>query len=98
MRLARTELFGMGIALGLLAIPAWMLLACVLIPLAPSVEWPKNVGLAGLGVPIVAGGTVLYRKTDARSLTWLLLGRLLIASIGGMVLALLTFVVGVPLG
>ncbi|MBY4726276.1 MULTISPECIES: hypothetical protein [Burkholderia] len=98
MRLARTELFGMGIALGLLAIPAWMLLACVLIPLAPSAEWPKNVGLAGLGVPIVAGGTFLYRKTDARSLTWLLLGWLLIASIGGMVLALLTFVVGVPLG
>ncbi|MCI3970359.1 hypothetical protein CFB34_015125 [Burkholderia sp. HI4860] len=44
------------------------------------------------------GRTFLYRKTDARSLTWLLLGWLLIASIGGMVLALLTFVVGVPLG
>ena len=53
---------------------------------------------AGLGVPIVAGGTFLYRKTDARSLMWLLPGWLLIASIGAMILALLTFVVGVPLG
>ncbi|HDR9483456.1 TPA: hypothetical protein QDC20_007749 [Burkholderia aenigmatica] len=98
MKLARTELFGMGIALGLLAIPAWMLLEGMLIPLAPLAEWPKNVALAGLGMPIVAGGTFLYRKTDARSLMWLLLGWLLIASIGGMILALLTFVVGVPLG
>ena len=55
-------------------------------------------GFAGLGVPIVAGGTFLYRKTDARSLMWLLPGWLLIASIGAMILALLTFVVGVPLG
>ncbi|VWD25590.1 hypothetical protein BLA50215_04262 [Burkholderia lata] len=88
----------MGIALGLLAIPAWMLLACILIPLAPSAEWPKNVGLAGLGVPIVAGGTFLYRKSGARALAWLLLGWLLIASIAGMYLAVLAFIVGVPLG
>ncbi|OXI61758.1 hypothetical protein AB9075_07430 [Burkholderia thailandensis] len=98
MKLGRTELFGMGVALGLLAVPAWMLLACILIPLAPSAEWPKNVGLAGLGVPIVAGGTFLYRKSGRRPLMWLLLGWLLIASVGGMVPALLTFVVGVPLG
>ncbi|UJH72240.1 hypothetical protein L0U95_10410 [Burkholderia cenocepacia] len=93
MKLGRTELFGMGVALGLLAVPAWMLLACILIPLAPSAEWPKNVGLAGLGVPIVAGGTFLYRKSGRRPLMWLL-----IASVGGMVPALLTFVVGVPPG
>ncbi|KVK86125.1 hypothetical protein WS90_07515 [Burkholderia cepacia] len=98
MKLGRTELFGLGIALGLLAVPAWVLLACILIPLAPSAEWPKNVGLAGLGVPIAAGGTLLYRKSGARPLMWLLLGWLLIASVGGMVPALLTFVVGVPLG
>ena len=82
----------MGIALGLLAIPAWMLLACMLIPLAPSAEWPKNVGLAGLGVPIVVGGTFLYRKSGGRPLMWLLLGWLLIASIGGMVLGLLVLI------
>ncbi|KVL04455.1 hypothetical protein [Burkholderia cepacia] len=98
MKLGRTELFGMNIALRLLAVPAWVLLACILIPLAPSAEWPKNVGLAGLGVPFVAGGTLLYRKSGARPLMWLLLGWLLIASVGGMVPALLTFVVGVPLG
>ncbi|MBY4800839.1 hypothetical protein [Burkholderia cepacia] len=98
MKLGRTELFGMGVALGLLAIPAWVLLACVLIPLAPSAEWPKNVGLAGLGVPIVAGGTLLYRKSGTQPLMWLLLGWLLIASIGGMVLAVLALVGGVPRG
>lgn len=38
MKLGRTELFGMGLALGLLAVPAWVLLACILIPLAPSAE------------------------------------------------------------
>jgi hypothetical protein len=98
MKLARTELFGMGIALGLLAVPAWMLLACMLIPLAPSAEWPKNVGLAGLGVPIVAGGTFLYRKSGARPLVWLLLGWLLFASLAGMVLAFLIYLGGAPRG
>lgn len=98
MKLGKTELFGMGIALGLLAVPAWMLLACILIPLAPSAEWPKNVGLAGLGVPIVAGGTFLYRKSGARPLMWLLLGWLLIASIAGMYLGLLVLIGPVPRG
>ncbi|VWC35245.1 hypothetical protein BLA14095_06553 [Burkholderia lata] len=85
----------MGVALGLLAVTAWVLLACMVIPLAPSAEWPKNVGL---GVPIVAGGTFLYRKGGARPLRWRLLGRLLIASIGGMVLGVLTLVGGAPRG
>ncbi|VWB63358.1 hypothetical protein BLA15945_02988 [Burkholderia lata] len=83
---------------GLLAVTAWVLLACILIPLAPSAEWPKNVGLAGLGVSIVAGGTFLYRKGGARPLRWRLLGRLLIASIGGMAPGVLTLVGGAPRG
>jgi len=74
MKPGRTELFGMGVALGLLAVPAWVLLACILIPLAPSAEWPKNVGLSGPGVPIVAGGTLLYREGGARPPRWRLLG------------------------
>jgi hypothetical protein len=98
MKLGRTELFGMGIALALLAIPAWMLRAFVLIPFAPSAEWPKNFGLAGLVVPIVAGGTWLFRRGGVRPLVWLLLGWLLVASIAGMYLTLPSDIGGLPRG
>ncbi len=98
MKLGRTELFGMGIALALLAIPAWMLLAFVLIPFAPSAQWPKNVGLVGLVVPIVAGGTWLFRRSGVRPLVWLLLGWLLVAAIAGMYLTLLNYLGGAPHG
>ncbi|WP_174996952.1 hypothetical protein [Burkholderia lata] len=47
---------------------------------------------------IVAGGTFLYRKGGARPLRWRLLGRLLIASIGGMAPGVLTLVGGAPRG
>ncbi|MGS0894253.1 hypothetical protein ACVBGC_17235 [Burkholderia stagnalis] len=97
MKLGRTELFGMGVALGLLAFPAWWLVAGVLIVLAPSAEWPKNVGLAGLGVPIVAGGIHLFRKGGARPLAWLVLGWLLVAALVGAVLTALSHI-GVPRG
>ncbi|MCA8237032.1 hypothetical protein [Burkholderia cenocepacia] len=98
MKLGRTELFGMGIALALLGLPAWMMLAGMLIPFAPSAEWPKNVGLAGLVVPIVAGGTYLFRKGGGRTLMWVVLGWLLVAAIAGLYLAMVMWIGGTPRG
>ncbi|MCA8021667.1 hypothetical protein [Burkholderia metallica] len=98
MKLGRTELFGMGIALAMSGIAASEVLESLLIPFAPSAAWPTHVALASLGVPIVAGGTWLFRRGGGQPLAWLLLGWLLVASVVGVYSILLTHIVGIPLG